>query len=187
MRHDQGITIVEILITVVVLAVGALGALGMQISSLRASSTAESIQILTRVGESELAFRRGIDKAGSGLANAAQCRVFVPDGFACAVETTPCSFTAAGPNCGAGVAAADAVAYRVTITTTSARGQNVALTSLVASVGAAAAGNGGDGGGGGGDDGDDDDDGGGAVVTPPPDPDPPVACVPLGNSGKCKK
>jgi Tfp pilus assembly protein PilV len=214
----RGISIVEILVAVVFLAVGALAALGLQVSALRGSGTAESIQTLTRIAESELLYRRGVDKAGASLANAATCRVFVPDGFTCAVDVAPCTLASGAANC-SGVAAADAVAHQVTVTTTSARGQDVVLTSLVAGIATGSAGSGGsDGGdtgdtgdngdtgdtgepgdagdtgdtGGDGDTGDDGtvgggDDDGSVGGGDDEEEDEPVACVPAGKSGKCKK
>jgi len=206
----RGISIVEILVAIVFLAVGALAALGLQVSALRGSGTAESIQTLTRIAESELLYRRGVEKAGASLANAATCRVFVPDGFTCAVDIAPCALASGAANC-SGVAATDAVAHQVTVTTTSARGQEVVLTSLVAGLATGSAGGGtsstgdGDGGddgtgdtgdagdtgdsgdtGGGDDSGDGGDDGsvGGGGDE---EEDEPVACVPAGKSGKCKK
>jgi Tfp pilus assembly protein PilV len=209
-RHRAGISIVEILIAVVMLAVGALAALGLQTSSLRASGTAESLQTLTRVAESELQFRRGIDRGGAALANAAQCRVLVPDGTTCTVVVEPCALVSGAATC-TGIAAADATAHEVTVTTVGAQGREVVLTTLVATVASAATN------GGGGDDGNADDppaddppaddppaddppaDDPPAVDPPAVDPpavdppaddppaDAPVACVPRGNSGKCKK
>jgi Tfp pilus assembly protein PilV len=194
-RSRHGISIVEILIAIVFLAVGALAALGLQVSALRGSGTAESIQTLTRIAESELLYRRGIDKAGASLANAGTCRVFVPDSFTCAVDIAPCALVSGAANC-SGVAATDAVAHEVTVTTTSTRGQEVVLTSLVAGIANVSAGAGdGDGGetGDGGDTGDTGDGGdggdtgdGGIGGGDDEEEDEPVACVPAGNSGKCK-
>lgn len=173
----RGISIVEILVAIVFLAVGALAALGLQVSALRGSGTAESIQTLTRIAESELLYRRGVDEAGALLANPGTCRVFVPAGFTCAVDVTPCALASGAAYCD-GVAAADAVAHEVTVTTGSARGQQVVLTSLVAGLATGSAGGAsGDGDGGGtGDTGD----------TGTGEEDEPVACVPAGNSGRCR-
>jgi len=182
-RH--GISIVEILVAIVFLAVGALAALGLQVSALRGSGTAESIQTLTRIAESELLFRRGVEKAGAELVDAEACRVLVPGGLTCAVVITPCELSAGAPSCGA-VSVTDAVAFEVTVTTSGARGAAVSLTSLVANLATASGGSsatdpndppgGGQPGGG---------TGGGGVGGPPAGGDPPVACTPRGNSGVC--
>jgi Tfp pilus assembly protein PilV len=209
-RSRAGISIVEILITVVLLGVGALAALGLQVSALRASGTAESLQTLTRVAESELQFRRGIERGGATLADAGTCRVFVPDSMTCAVVVTPCALASGALTC-SGVAAADATAHRVQVTTTATRGGDIVLTGLVATQAASAAGS--TGGGGGAGDGGNGGGGGTAEPAPAPEPEPapgggtvgggggtggggtggggggggdPVACVPRGKSGKCK-
>ena len=130
-RRHAGLTLVEVLIAIAVLAIGILAAVGLQTTSLQASSRARIVQEMTKVAESELAIRRSIVSTTADVA----CITPVGTGFGCAVVVTPCALGGGGAfTC----PSASPSAHRITVTVTGPRNATEAVTGLVGLPAAAA-------------------------------------------------
>lgn len=127
---NSGLTIVEVAIAIVILAVGILAAVGFQASTLSRNKDAQVINQLTRLAATEMELRRQTLVEGAGVFD---CETTLPsmlnDGT-CTVEVVPCGIIiSAGASefaCGAGL---DFATYRLKVDATG-RGQSVSLTSL---------------------------------------------------------
>ena len=183
--RNAGLTVVEVLVALVILAVGVAGAVQLQAVALRMSSQAESIKTSTQVAEGEIEWRRQTEIVTGA---AMPCASYVPDGYACDVTIEPCN--AVGANltltCEAGLASP--VAYRITVEVQSPRTQAYSLSTVT--TGSYVAGVVGDGtvtppDEGGGTEPPPDEGGG---EEPPPDEEPPPApCIRWNPQGKCTK
>ena len=106
--NTTGLTLIEVLISLVIVAVGVLGAAAMQASSLSASSRASIVREATRLAESELELQRGAVKADCHLSDA------LPSGYSCLVVVTACALSEANLVCdGSTPAIADLVEAQV--------------------------------------------------------------------------
>lgn len=142
MKSTVGFTLIEVLVAIVVLAVGVLAAAAMQTSALRASNDARAVQEVTKLAEGEIAFRRQIDlETNSGNLSTCQSVSSLPSGFSCQVVIRPCRLvTTAGtpptvamdcPTSGS-VALADQVADQATVTVTGLRNKTLTLRTVKA-------------------------------------------------------
>jgi prepilin-type N-terminal cleavage/methylation domain-containing protein len=129
-RSDGGLTLLEVLMAIVLLAVGVLAVAGFQSSTLRTNRQAQTINELTRLATTEMELRRQtlVERSGTFA-----CETRVPRGFAqeaCQVEIVPCGVVvAAGASqfqCGSGLPFAT---FRVTVRA-AAFGHGVELQSL---------------------------------------------------------
>lgn len=104
----SGLTLIEVLISLVIVAVGVLGAAAMQASSLSASGRASIVREATRLAESELELQRGVVRSDCHLSDA------LPGAYSCEVEVTACALSELGLVCdGSTPAIADLVEARV--------------------------------------------------------------------------
>jgi type IV pilus assembly protein PilV len=130
MRERDGMSLIEVMIAIVVLAVGVLGVAGFQTSTLSTNRQAQTINQLTRLATTEMEVRRQtlVDVAGTTT-----CLTRVPHGFDqadCRVEIVSCGVIVAQHAseflCGTGLPFAT---FSVTVSA-SGRGQTVQLRSL---------------------------------------------------------
>ena len=136
-----GFTLIEVLVAIVVLALGVLAAAAMQTSALRASSDARAIQEVTKLAEGEISFRRQNDRETyPGHLASCQSVSSLPSGFSCQVVIKPCQLvtTAGTPptvtmSCPASsVAPADQVADQATVTVMGLRNKTITLRTVKA-------------------------------------------------------
>lgn len=129
MRGASGITLVEVLIAIVILAVGIFALAQLQAISLRATAQAESLNRVTRLVRGELEWQRQTALEPTS----ATCSALVPDDFdSCTVEVEPCAldyFEDGGAALVCGPAISPSV-YRVTVSAQGARGQDLTLDTL---------------------------------------------------------
>lgn len=129
MKSSTGLTLIEVLIAIVVLAVGVLAAAAMQTTALRASNDARAIQGVTKIAEAEIEFRRQIDlttPAGKGTT----CKTAVTTGYTCVVDVLPCSLSATALSCSSSASAP--VADQATVTVDGPRSKTITLRTVKA-------------------------------------------------------
>ncbi len=124
-----GTTLVEVLIAVMVLAIGIFALVQLQATSLRHTAQAESINRVTRLVRGELEWQRQTALEPASLA----CSSLIPGDFtSCTVEIEPCALDfyedgTASFVCGPTVSPS---VYRVTVAADGARGQSLTLDTL---------------------------------------------------------
>ena len=143
MRESKnGLTLIEVIIAIAMLAAGVLAALAFQASTLRTNTNATIINQMTRVATSEMELRRQIEPTP----DITPCFTDLPPGFAdpddavdqlraCRVEFEPCTFDIVVEDgesvyrlrCGPSVPIAT---YRVTVFVEGPRGDQIQLQSL---------------------------------------------------------
>lgn len=125
----RGLTILEVLVAIVILAVGILALAGVQTSALRTNRQAQTINQLTRLAASEMELRRQT-VAAPGTST---CLTTVPDTFVqsdCEVEVVPCGIIfASGASQFVCDGSATFATYRLTVTA-EGQGESVVLRSL---------------------------------------------------------
>jgi len=131
--HERvGLTLIEVLIAISVLAIGVLALAQFQAASLRNTALADSINQTTRLVRGELEWQRQTAVSP----DVTDCEAAIgglPDGFTdCVVEIQPCAFVFTETGGGFLACAEDAApsTYRVTVTATGPRGQELTLETL---------------------------------------------------------
>jgi len=128
-NRDQGLTLIEVLIAIAILAVGIMAMAQFQAASLRNTAAAESINRTTRLVRGELEWQRQTALEPATL----ECSSLVPADFeSCEVLVEPCSLAFAEDGsstfeCGDGISPSS---YRVTVTANGPRGQHLTLDTL---------------------------------------------------------
>lgn len=124
--HQLGLTLIEVMIAVVILAVGVIAAAGMQTSGLQATRVAKAVQELNSAATTELDVWRG-----SYLSSTTpEKRVCLTVGDDCHVEVLPCVLSASSLDC-TRASVTSPVAHVVTVHVTHVTGRDLQLTSLV--------------------------------------------------------
>lgn len=127
--RQQGLTLIEVLVAVAILAIGIFAMAQFQAASLRSTATAESINRTTRLVRGELEWQRQTALEPAALT----CSSLVPDDFgSCEVLVEPCSLDfaedgSATYECGDHVSPSS---YRVTVSAAGPRGQSLSLDTL---------------------------------------------------------
>lgn len=112
MNRSSGLTLLEVVVALGVLVVGALGAAGLQASSLRATRAAQDLQQITALASSQLEVWRAATLTHSTF-QAYDCST---DSLACTVTVRPCAVSGSGVACDVGtVAQPKASAVQVTV------------------------------------------------------------------------
>lgn len=131
--RSRGFSLVEVLVAMVVLAIGVLGVAQLQASSLRASAKGEAIQDVTGIARAELEARL---QMGLSPLSSQNCGTRVPDNYDCRVKVDRCAIVGGSLTC-AGVESGG-VGYEITVTATGPRGDVVSLSSFAGAVVSAA-------------------------------------------------
>jgi prepilin-type N-terminal cleavage/methylation domain-containing protein len=126
-RARSGLTLLEVVIAVAVLAVGVLAALGLQGTALNATGRARASQEVSKLAQAELAIRREMTLAP--VTNQA-CRTIVPTGYGCTVTVSACSLASSTFSCTGTIATP--VAHFVTVNVTGPRSPVLTVNALVA-------------------------------------------------------
>lgn len=127
MKSSAGLTLLEVIVALVVLAIGVLLAATMQTSALRASSDATAVQNVTKLAEAEIELRRQVDLTAPA-GKAATCITSVTQGYTCQVQVRACQLSGTSLSCmGTG---SDADQVKVTIS--GPRQKTVTLTTVKA-------------------------------------------------------
>lgn len=129
MKSGTGLTLIEVLVAIVILAVGVLAAAAMQTTALRASSDARAIQDVTEFAEREIELRRQFDLSSTtGKSTTCTSVAPVPTGYTCAVEVRACQLSGSTLSCTGTGTEAD----QITVTVTGPRGKTVTLRTVKA-------------------------------------------------------
>lgn len=129
MKSTVGMTLLEVLIAIVVLAVGVLAAAAMQTTALRASGDAKAIQDVTEFAEREIELRRQLDLSTTAGKSATCTSVTpLPTGYTCAVEVRACQLSGSSLNCTGTGTDAD----QITVTVSGLREKTITLRTVKA-------------------------------------------------------
>ncbi len=125
---NQGLSLIEVLVAILLLAIGVIAAAGLQGTALNASNKASRIQTVTKAAESELDYHRQIDLEG---VESEPCTTGAEN---CLVTVTPCDVivnaSSASFDCSATIT--DVKAYRVTVAVDGPNDADITLTTHVA-------------------------------------------------------
>lgn len=122
--NSAGLTLIEILVALTVLAIGAASITGLQLATFRLSQLTRHNATLLHVADSELQNRL------LGVATGEHCSALTEaelEGVDCKVEMTACAVSLAGFDCNDGAAGAS---RRVTVTASLENGQSVELSAV---------------------------------------------------------
>lgn len=117
--HSDGLTLVEVLISLVILGIGIAAAASLQAGSIRHSVVARELTQATRLAQNEVAWQRetlvAIDQTECKTNRDPESgNLILPSGFtSCSVSIEPCTLEANSIVCGEEVVPA---AYRITVT-----------------------------------------------------------------------
>lgn len=115
MRAQRGLTLVEVMIALFILAVAVLAAFGLQANSLRGTRAAELSQALANMAESELQLQQQFRRHVTSPVTGESCRSnFSEVGFSCQVDVYPCSLVGNALQCVKSTVS-DAVARQVRV------------------------------------------------------------------------
>ncbi len=134
MRDSQGLTLIEVLIAIVVLAVGVLAAASMQTSALSASNRARVAQELTNTARTEMERQREFARPGIDPAPECLSKNALPSGYTCTVTVAPCRITTATtpPSLSCGTGTGTVVADQVTVSVSRPQTPAVTLRTIIA-------------------------------------------------------
>jgi len=125
--RNAGLTLVEVLVALMVLAIGVAAAAQLQAASLRYSSQAEQLKIATQVAEAEVEWRRQTEvMTGTGL----DCATIVPDGFSCEVDVVPCNAVAGTSALTCSLGLVSPIAYKVAVKAAGPRTEPFVLSTV---------------------------------------------------------
>jgi len=125
-QRAAGLTLVEVLVAILVLAVGVIGAMAVQGTSIRASRVAKEVQELNAMARSELDVWRA--RLESSVYDGPQSGNCLAGSDGCSVEIRPCALDGATLRCDQGTVVSP-VAQAVTVSVT--RGERVVTLSSV--------------------------------------------------------
>jgi prepilin-type N-terminal cleavage/methylation domain-containing protein len=134
MKTFSGLTLIEVLIALAVLAIGVIAASSLQASGLRHTVTARTIQEVTNTARTEMELQRQLVRTNNGeLTNQTCATTALPTGVTCTlVRVTPCRIASGILTCassGSGTIVADQIVVRAVMVGPPAR--TVELTTVV--------------------------------------------------------
>jgi prepilin-type N-terminal cleavage/methylation domain-containing protein len=128
-RTSDGVTLVEVLVAVVVLAVGIAMLLFLQGNSLQTTNRAQAINETTRLVRGELEWQRQTALAPGDI----ECSYLIPEGFnSCTVEIMPCSLVFEDDGTSSLVCAPEVSpsSYQITVSAQGPQGTELTLSTL---------------------------------------------------------
>lgn len=128
MKSSAGLTLLEVLVAIVVLAVGALMAATMQTSALRASSDATALQGVTKLAERELERLRKIDLSSASNFDC-QLTEEEKESYTCTIQIRSCQLTGTALSC---PASSNPVADQVAVSVNGPRQKTITLRTVKA-------------------------------------------------------
>ncbi len=131
MKASSGFTLLEVLVAIVVLAVGVLAAASMQTSALSASSRARIDQEVTNTARTEMERQRQFMRSGTAPApSSPACLSTVPSGHTCTLAVAPCRIISGALKCANGTG--PVVADQVTVGISKPQATPVSLMTVIA-------------------------------------------------------
>lgn len=135
---QAGFTLTEVMIAIMIFAIGILAASALQFNTLRVNKQAETIKELTQLATSELELKRQYHRSNVYDASAGQNCDSLSSGssYTCTAAVTPCSFSGSAFSCSGTTTAATTDAHQVSVTVTDGGTNSVTLSTLVRTTGA---------------------------------------------------
>lgn len=124
MKSTAGMTLLEVLIAIVVLAVGVLAAAAMQTNALSATNDARAIQGVTKLAEEKIEFHRQLDYNDPLTERNPECEA--PGGYTCTIEVRACQLSGSTLSCTGFGTGAD----QITVTATGPREKTITLRTV---------------------------------------------------------
>lgn len=124
MNRASGLTLIEVLLAIAILAVGVLAAAGLQTTALGTNRRVRALQEVTDAANSEIQLQRSMWPPQDG---ACQATGTVNDRLECVVEVVSCPISDSGSSC----SEADPNAYLVTVRARATSGENLELKTVV--------------------------------------------------------
>lgn len=132
MKASAGLTLLELLVAIVVLAIGVLAAASMQTSALSASNRSRIAQEVTNTARTEAERQRQFVRFGTAPAPPSPvCLSSVPSGYTCTVTVAPCRIVSGALTCMT-TATGPVVADQVTISVSRPQNSPVLLRTVIA-------------------------------------------------------
>lgn len=133
MKTSSGLTLLELLIAIVVLAVGVLAAASMQTSALSASNRSRVAQEVTNTARTEIERQRQFVRSGTAPALASPtCLSTVPSGYTCTVTVVPCRIANTPPVLVCATGTGTVVADQVTVSVSRPQASPATLRTVIA-------------------------------------------------------
>src|SRR5690554_5965437 len=131
MRSSAGLTLIEVVVALAVLGIGVFAAIQFQMTSLNASSNAEILQQLTRIGQAEIEWRR---QTAINLGTQ-DCQTFRPASYpSCTVTMTPCVMLPSEYTFTCNPSVLSPIAYNVSVTVEGPRDLGFQLESFYTGI-----------------------------------------------------
>lgn len=129
-RRSDGLTLIEVVIAIAVLAIGVLAAFAMQVSALQGTRAATINQEMSNIAQSELELQRAFARTISGPGAGLTCRTaFEQPAYTCSVTVRACSFTAGALACGGSVTGTPA-AWQITVSVQGPQGRQLQVSTV---------------------------------------------------------
>jgi prepilin-type N-terminal cleavage/methylation domain-containing protein len=106
----QGLTLVEMMMVIVLLAVGIIAAAGMQGTALSLNRKAKILQTVNGIADAEVSLRRQVNLTA---VNSEACKTTVASGYSCTVTIIPCTIQSQAFSCSG--SASPIRAYQISI------------------------------------------------------------------------
>ena len=129
--RTQGLTLIEVVIAVSILAVGVLAVFGLQSSALRGTRTATLAQELANIAQSELQLQREFTRHVTAPVSGETCRSGIAlDVFTCTVDVLPCDYGGGAITC-RNTSIVTAVARQIDVTVTGPNNEALKVSTVV--------------------------------------------------------
>lgn len=129
---DKGLTLLEILISVSLVAIAVLAVAALQSSALRANRQARQVQTVTQLAETELERQRQVAHVASSAQLGQACLSRSPGYLSCTVNVYPCTYASARLSCFNGTTdASSLVAHQLNVVVASGDGTPFSLDTVV--------------------------------------------------------
>lgn len=116
MRSSGGLTLIEVLVALAVVAIGLIAVAGMQTTGLRGTRSATETQVMSNIAHSELQLQRVFDRHVSGAVTEETCRSGgYGEQYECRVNIYPCELSSAALDCRNTTQVKNVVAHQVVV------------------------------------------------------------------------
>ena len=124
MKKQHGLSLVEVMVAMVIIAVGVIAAAGLQTTALKNTTKAQTVNEVTKIAENELSLQRQMDGSGD------QCETQISSEYTCSVTVIPCNVQSGAISCSSSIATPKA--YQISVNVTGPQQNSVSLSTIVA-------------------------------------------------------
>lgn len=131
--QSLGLSIIEVVLAMAVLAIGVFAAFSMQSGSLQATRTATITQELSNIALSEIELQRAFTRDVRETATGLTCRTsYEKPAYTCSVTVHPCTYAGSTLTCNSGSLAEGVVsaARQIIVTVTGPQGRQASLATV---------------------------------------------------------